>query len=234
MEAVPVSLPKFHKEMIGIWSQSYRGLDFSLAKRQAANTIYYNRKALQMAENLAAPLPLMALDFHTAQDTNCQTTVDYQILTSGSCHGMVVWITIQLNDEYLSTAPHTPKVHWTPAFLPFDPPLDLNEGEQLKFYLVRPAFDHWSWRVTTAMIDQKYSTFISQTLSSQTINKIYPNYQPSRSLQGDLVYDILACFNSFTSVQDIADKITKKHLDIGLSRTQLLHLITNLIKKYSR
>ncbi len=63
MEAVPVSLPDYYQKQIDIWSQPYLDLDFGLARRYAANTIYYNRSEMKTADYLAAPLPLMELDF---------------------------------------------------------------------------------------------------------------------------------------------------------------------------
>ncbi len=123
---------------------------------------------------------------------------------------MAGWFKMQLGDNWLSTAPHEAKTHWTPAFLPFDPPLDLQKGDSLKFYLSRPTAGQWTWRVTTATTDQKHSTFISQILSSQAIHRAYPK----RSSQGNLVYDILSCFDGLTSTQEIANKVAEKHLDM--------------------
>ena len=89
----------------------------------------------------------------------------------GLCHGMAGWFKIQLGDAWLSTAPHAPKVHWSPAFLPFDPPLNLCKGESFKFYLARFANRHWIWRVSTATTDQKHSTLISQGLSTHMFKR---------------------------------------------------------------
>ncbi len=77
MEAVPVSQPDFYAKQISIWSRSYFDLDCSLARKLAVNTVYFNRPALKKATYLAEQKSLLSLDFHTAQDVDCQTTVDY-------------------------------------------------------------------------------------------------------------------------------------------------------------
>lgn len=165
METVPVSQPNFYEKQINIWSQTYFGLNFSEARKLAVNTVYYNRAALKKAEYLSRPETLMSIDFYNAQDVICKTTVEFQMTQDGLCHGLAGWFNIQLGDEWLSTAPHAPKVHWSPAFLPLTSPLELNKGDSFKLYLARFMNSDWVWRVTTESSDQKHSTFISRALS---------------------------------------------------------------------
>lgn len=171
MDTVPVSLPVFYEKQINIWSQPYFGLDCSMARKLAVNTVYYNRAALKKAVYLAEPRLLMTVDFHTARDVNCKATVDFQMTKDGLCHGLVGWFRIQLGNEWISTAPHTPKVHWSPAFLPLTTPLDLRKGDSFKLYLARFVNSDWIWKVTTATNDQKQSTFISRALSSNPFQR---------------------------------------------------------------
>ena len=144
MEAVPVSLPDFYEKQIDAWSQPQRDLDFSLARRPAANTIYYDRAALKQAQYLADPLPLQHFDFYTAQKADCRASVEYTLTSAGTCHSLAGWFSMQLGDQWLSTAPHASKVHWSPAFLPLDSPLALQPGEWLKFQIVRSAYAYES------------------------------------------------------------------------------------------
>lgn len=234
MEAVPISLPDFYEERIGVWSQACFDLDLSLARRHATNTIYYDRKAIKQAIYLANPKPLLALDFQTAQDTTCRATVDYEITTAGVCHGFAGWFKIQVGETWLSTAPHAPAVHWRPAFLPLTSPITLSTGEWLKLYLTRPPYGHWSWRVTTPQTQQKQSTFIGQLLSPKAIRQANSAYQPACSAQGILVHDILASFDGQTPIKEIVSKIAKKHPDQSMSEAQLLRLVSDLAKQYGQ
>lgn len=166
MKAVPVSQPVFYDKQINIWSQNDFGLDYSLARRLAVNTVYYNRAALKKAVYLAEPKSLMTVDFYQAQVANCKATVEYHLTHDGFCHGLAGWFNIQLGNQWLSTAPHAPKVHWSPAFLPLQSPLELSKSDTFKLYLARFVNGDWIWQVTTTSSDQKHSTFISRTMSS--------------------------------------------------------------------
>ncbi|MEM7132594.1 MAG: class I SAM-dependent methyltransferase [Chloroflexota bacterium] len=231
MVAVPIALPKFYEEQIDIWSQSYFDLNVSPVRQYAANSIYYNRHIWKTATYLANPLPLTEFDFRTAQGASCEATVEYTLTDEGACHGLAGWFNIQIGNSWLSTAPNSPKVHWTPAFLPLDPPLDLCQGETLHFYLSRPAFGHWSWRVGSSMDKQMHSTFISQTLSGPLANN---RTHPIRSPHGEHVFDILACFDGKSSIQEIVAQVAAKHPKLKQSPTQLTQLVTELARQYSK
>ncbi len=161
MEAVPVCAPDLYEQEIEVWSKPHMQIDYSAARTFASQSVQYCRSGseLDKAEYLADPARLMSLDFHQAASTHCDATVTFTITKSGLCHGLVGWFQMQLGDVWVSTAPHEPPLHWAAAFLPLDPPIAVEAGEEMTFRLTRPTFGDWTWTVSTTTTQQQRSTF---------------------------------------------------------------------------
>ena len=204
MKAVPVALPELYDEEVAIWSRPHLGLDFSAARSRASNTVLYRAKAVAKAIYLAEPASLMTLDFYTATETHCDTKITVTLTTSGVCHGWAGWFDMQVGDEWLSTAPHAPRMHWTPVFLPLDPPIDVEAGQTMTLQLVRPPESEWNWIVETAATRQEHSTFLARPLSLDAIRKQANGYRPQRQTTGDVAHFVLDQIDGTRSIQQIA------------------------------
>ena len=144
MKAVPVSIPDFYQKNIACWSEKHLGIDPTVGRNYVSNSIHFAQKELGQARHLSQPAKLLAMDFYSCHDTNCDSKVINTITESGVCHGWVGWFTMQLQDIWLSTAPHKPHLHWSAAFLPLDPAVELHTGEEIELKLQRPTFGDWS------------------------------------------------------------------------------------------
>ena len=164
MEAAPVSLPDFYDRHIDIWSESYFGLDLSVARKHAANHIYFDRAAGKKATQLASPMPLGEFDFMAIKLAECQAKVEFSATDDAVCHGFVGWFKIRLGSEWLSTAPHEPSLHWRPAFLPLDPPMELASEHRLEFSLTRLSKGPWTWNAKSGSQNRTHSTFIGRQI----------------------------------------------------------------------
>ena len=128
MAATPVYIPDLYGKEIEAWTQPVSGLDFNSARQYSSNTVYYRQEELSKATYLAEAVTLLEMDFSTEQGIHCDVEQDYTITESSLCQGWVGWFEIQLLDEWLSSVPHEPKLHWSAAFLPLDPPINFMEG----------------------------------------------------------------------------------------------------------
>jgi hypothetical protein len=211
MEAVPVSAPELHQREVAAWSEPHAGLDFSAARSYAANAVCYDKERLAQARYLAAPAPLLELDFYAATDPSCHSETVCVINEAGLCHGWAGWFRMELGGEWLSTAPHAAPLHWSPAFLPLDPPLPVAAGERMSLRLERPVYGEWSWRVETAQARQQHSTFLATPLSPSKLKKAALNYRPQLTEEGRAWLFALSNFDGQTTAQELAAAVREKY-----------------------
>jgi predicted RNA methylase len=209
MKAVPVSAPELHHQRIGIWSDPHLGIDFTPVRAYAGNTVIFRSEALSGAIYLAEPQTVMDIDFREADGARCDAEVAFAITREGLCHGVAGWFDMRLGDQWLSTAPHAPPLHWSPALLPFDPPLRVQAGATMRCRLTRPPFGDWRWSVEGPE-SQKHSTVLSVPLSPSTIRKSSPDYRPRLNVRGELTAFILLYGTGSHSVKQIADQVARR------------------------
>jgi len=233
MEAVPVYVPELYQKEIACWSEPHMGIDHSAVRTYASQAIYYHKKELAKAQYLATPANLLALDFYHSNSTHCQTEVKYKITQSGLCHGWAGWFKMQLGETWLSTAPHEPPLHWSAAYLPLDPPLELTASEEVTFQLQRPPFGDWSWRVQTEITQQQHSTFFSVPMTLKTIKKASLDYQPQLTNKGKAALYVLSHSDGALSVQQLSSQIREDYPDLFPDLQRALKFVQGLITSYS-
>ena len=232
MEVAPVHAPELHEREIASWSKPSADLDLSRARRYASNAVYYPRDRLEHARYLSKPIDLLSLDMATAANTECKAEAAHTIDESGVCHGWAGWFRMRLGTEWLSTAPHEPPVHWSPAFLPVDPPLEVKQGDQLRFRLVRPAYGPWSWFVATGENEHRYSTLFAKPLPPDALSKLSPRYRPRISKQSEAAGFILAQVDGVQSVQEIAVVLSEEFPTLFDGGDEYLPFVRKTLRQY--
>ena len=87
MEVVPVSAPDYYEKHIDSWArfpehcrqEGLPEIDYSAVRPYAANSMAYDSAENIQAERLAAPAPLLELDFNTAQKAECDADIEVLI-----------------------------------------------------------------------------------------------------------------------------------------------------------
>jgi predicted RNA methylase len=233
MEAVPVCAPELYAEDVEVWSQPHMGIDHSIARKYVSQCIMYYRKELEKAKYLAEPIELFSLDFHQATDTNCAVTVEFTITESGLCHGITGWFKMQLGDNWLSTAPHEPSLHWSAAFLPLDPPLPVQVGEKITFTLKRPSFSDWNWSIATAETQQSHSTFFSMPLTLANVKKISVSHQPRKNAHGEAALYVLSHADGTVSVESLSDHLVQEYPKLFAHQQKAINFVQKIFSQYS-
>jgi hypothetical protein len=233
MEAVPVQAPELYEREISDWSKPCLDLDFSSARQHGSNAIYYDRDRLERAQYLSKPADLLCLDFAAATDTNCTAEAVYSIDETGVCHGWAGWFRMRLGDDWLSTAPHEPRVHWSPAFLPVDPPIEVKKDDQLRFRLVRPPFGPWSWFVKAGESEQRHCTLFARPLSADALSKNSPDYRPTVSREGEATRFVLSQIDGQRSVQDVAGLLSDHFPSRFGGFEESVAFVRKIVKQYS-
>jgi len=202
--AAPVSAPRLHEDMLGIWSTPHFGLDYSPLRRFASNQMFHERRRGFVPELLSEPQVLVAADFMLATKTDCDSQVSFVPKSDSVCSGVLAWIRIRLGDAWLGTGPLDLDVHWTPQFMPFDPPINMRVGEPVNFSLHRPAHGEWTWRLETGGEKRRHSTFLSQPLALNDMRKLAPDFIGKRNDRALAVQDVLSRMDGTTRSDTIA------------------------------
>jgi SAM-dependent methyltransferase len=203
----PLSAPELHDKYIGCWSRPSRDSDYSYARRFAANEIIWLDRDEAKFEQLGDEVVIAAADLMTDTSTDCQGKAGCRIQMNGLCHGLLGWIRIRLGNQWLSSHPAEPEVHWGPVMLPIDPPLPLQQGEEISLGLHRPVGGDWTWTVEATSGARRHSSFLSRTDGARQLQKIAPDYHPKLGSSGEDMLRILEMMQAGASNQEIAQAL---------------------------
>ncbi len=233
MEAVPVSAPAVHAAEIAAWSVHQHGIDLSPARVYAANTIFYRVDGLRNLAYLAEPLTLATLDFYRDDYRAVQAEVTYEITESGICHGWVGWFSMKLGERWLSTSPRAEALHWSPAFLPLDPPVAFEKGEQVSFVLSRAPFGDWTWKMRSGSTTQRHSTLLSAPMKAATLKRASLEYVPSLNPEGHALAHVLSQCNGSTTMEAIAGTLRDRYPERFHSPAEALRFVQGIVKRHA-
>ncbi len=230
----PVSAPEFYAKYIECWSEPNLGLDFSPARRFAANEMQWLRREEFRSDRLAPGAAVASVDLTTLTGADCYGEVQYRIDTPGLSHGLLGWIRIRLGDHWLSSDPDEPEVHWSPVLLPLDPPIPVQVGEEVQVSLHRPAKGDWTWAVTTTSGAQRHSNFLARADGLQRLRKMAPEYRPALSKRGESALRILEKMQAGWSNREIADYLVETEHESYASAEEALQRVQSLALNYAR
>ena len=232
--AAPVSARRLHEDILGAWSTPHFGLDYSPLRRFASNKMYSERRPGFAPELLSEPQILVATDLMLATKTDCDSQVAFIPGSDGLCAGVLAWIRIRLGDAWLGTGPLDPDVHWTPQFLPVDPPINARAGETLSFNLHRPAHGEWTWRLATGGETRRHSTFLSQPRSLSDMRKLAPDFVGKRNDRALAVQDVLGRMDGTMRSAAIATHLMQTYPRQFSDAAAALAFVREMARKYAQ
>ncbi len=204
MEAVLVEAPEVYATHVDGWSTLQQGIDLSAGRALAANTLFYGPSGLREATFLAEPASLLELDFRTATYDPLHAQVTFAVTRAGVAHGLAGWFRMRLDEAWLSTSPKAPALHWSPVFLPLDPPLRLEPGQSVSFMLDRQPGGEWNWRIRCDGQSRRHSTLLSHLLMPEALEKASPQFVPPPSDELRAAAFVLLQVDGVTDVTTIA------------------------------
>ena len=232
MEAVPVSASEYYEKNVGAWSRPLHQIDFTAVREFAANDLYFDQPKAMQSVFLAEPATILELDVMTADDAACRSRIEVKISKSGLCHGWLGWFQIRLGDQWLSTSPLKTQTHWSQVFLPLAQPVQVTAGEKISFELNRPEFGGWTWTVETDSTRQRQSSFLSEPLSPEALNRKSDDYTASLSVKGQAVQNILERLNGNETTSNIAEVIADLYPQLFPDQEYAKRFIIRLIESY--
>ena len=229
MKIVPVSAEEFYRDQIDSWSMDSLGFDFSDTRSYVTNNIFYVRQSTMSADFLSEPGDLMELDFITAESAECRNDVTTTITEDGLCHGLLGWFDIRLGSEWLSTSPKSEVTHWSQAFLPLDPPIEVRAGDSFRIGLKRPANGEWTWTVKYGEQAQRHSTFLAVPLSTRQIRKKSEIFVPDLDRKGEAVNQLLSRIDGKRSVSELITELLEAFPDVLQNEEEARKFVIQII-----
>ena len=233
MLVVPVSASEYYTKHIDCWRDPLQNVDYSLVRKFAANSIYYDKPKERESIFLSEPSEILELDFMQATEASCRSLTEVGISQNGIMHGWLGWFDARVGEEWLSTSPMEKQMHWSQVFLPLDEPLPVQRGQTVSLEINRPEFGEWSWIVEAGEKRQKQSTFLSEPFSPARIMKGSDSYRPTLTQIGNITQEVLQLFNGKLSTVDIVNIVLKEHSSFFSTHLQAEQFVKKLLEKYS-
>jgi SAM-dependent methyltransferase len=233
MSVVPVSASALFESEIACWSVPEHGVNLAPARPYAANTMVFRNHDMQEIRDLAEPVDVHPLDFRHSDYTALNADVRVTITESGVCHGWVGWFVMKLGDQCLSTSPRAKRTHWSSAFLPLDPPVTLEKGEQVEFRLTRAPFDEWVWRMTSRQGTQRHSTLFSMPMKASTLQKASVEHVPQLTREGHAVAHVLSRCDGVATTKEVARSLRQQFPDHYSTDGDALLFVQSVVKRHA-
>ncbi len=232
MDVVPVTAPALHTREVAGWSEAQHEVTLAPARPYAANTVHYRWDRHEVTY-LAEPQTVHRVNLAADQYTGLHANVEFQVATSGLCHGFAGWFTMRLGERWVSTAPHADAMHWSPAFLPLDPPIAVEKGDTITCQFDRPPYGEWTWRVTSPAGSQRHSTLLSAPIKASTLKKAALDYAPVLNPEGEALAFILAQCSGQVPITEIVRELQARWPKRYGSEDDALRAVQSCVKRYA-
>ncbi len=241
MEVVPVTAPAYYDKHVASWGdfprvcneQGLPELDYSALRAYAANYMRHDSAKHMQAQRLAEPVAVLELDFNTATKAACDSQVEVTVQRNGVCHGWMGWFQMRLVDEWLSTDGESCKTHWNQVFMPLAQPLPVVKGDRLGFSLKRPERGEWSWSTRLGDQHQRQSSFLSQPVRLEDMQKKTLHYHPALGTKGEAALWLLGRMNGESTVEHLASELQEQRRALFKEHTEALRFVQDLVERFS-
>ena len=232
----PVEAADLYEDKVNRWQRVTHGVDLAPIRDLAVNAMY--PATLQPSHLLALPAPVCTLDFHTVTGLHLGGRVEMQAARAGTLHGVCGGIATTLADRVdIGNLPGDPGTsNFAHAFLPIETPVAVAEGDGLEIQVDSYDGEELRWIVTITAARSgatrrfTHSTFLSRTLSRETLRKRDPNYRPALGVRAQIERDLLNHIDGTRTVADLEQWLAGHGRD-RLARERLAEVLTTTIER---
>ena len=218
------------------WRRVVHDVNLEPVRDLAVNTLHAAR--LSPEHLLAPPVPFCRIDFADATSLHLGGRVEFRAARAGTLHGLCGGIVTTLADRLeISNLPGDPGTsNFAHAFLPIDVPVTVAAGDALEIQVDSYDGDELRWMVDLTRSDSgatrrfMQSTFLSRTVSRETLRKRDPGYLPSLSERGRLERDLLDRMDGTRSVRELEEWLGGRS-DTAFSRQRLAEVLVTTIAR---
>jgi predicted RNA methylase len=233
MKVMPVDLQDYYDKHIGCWKSPIGKVDHSSMHRFAVNNIYYDTFEAKTFRKLAHETTLCDLDFYEASEAACDAVVEITVTESGRLHGFLGWFDMLFQGEWLSTGPEARATHWSQAFLPIDPVVQVTEGDHVTLKLKRPENGEWSWVFEHNGIRHQHSTFLSRPFKPSDLERKSDRFQPALNREGQASKFLLERFDGLQTQSELAAELSEHFPELFSDEAAALRFVTKQVEHFS-
>ena len=233
IDVMPVASPKMIRRHLDCWAEPHLGLDLSPARRYATNAIVFRDAGLHGAEPLGETTELFTTDLETMAYRKLNVTAELRVVEAGMCDGIAAWLRMKLGDEWLSTGPFDPAVHWSASFVPVDPAVAVKEGDTIEFRLLRPPYGDWVWRLRCGDEMRQGSTMFGKPLSTAIANS-RDEASPKATERARAVSAVISALDGTRTVAAITEQIRQQFPDLFATEQRVENFVRQMIRTHSR
>lgn len=238
-----VEAPDAYRRNVDCWSRHDLGFDLTSVRQLAANT--WSRERVEQSAMLTDRLQVAVLDYATINSPDLDASCELSVRRKGTAHGLCVWFDTELTEgEGFSNAPDRPEAIYGNAFLPFEQPVALQEGDSVHVHLraVLAGGDYvWGWstgfeRRGAAAVRYRQSSVLGVPLTAAQLERSGPGFVPTLSRQGEsqkLALELMGG-ESTLSLGEIAARVQQDFPEEFSNESDGLAFVVRLAQKYSR
>ena len=235
LRVAPADALDVYDAKVTTWQRTVHGVSLALVRDLAVNSLHAAR--LQKDQLLAEPETICTVDFATAATLHLTGQVRMRATRPGTLHGLCGGIFTTLADRIeISNLPGDPGTsNFAHAFLPIDTPVKVMPGDPVDVQIDSFDGDELRWVVTvtpSAGHSRRFtqSTFLSRTLTHETLRKHDPSYRPALSVRGQMERDLLAQIDGARTLGELREWFLA-HGGAQLTQPRLEELLAATIER---
>lgn len=234
---------EIYETNISRYLEDHFGINISSAKRLLTNRIL--SPEMKDVRVVSAPRKFAELDYTTLEETSFGGKMEWTIEKSGVLHGLLTWFVSDLGyGLQVTNGPDNPDAIYGRHFIPFDEPLEVEQGERLEA-VVTANYDGqsyiWSWQTALFSADSEtpkkrfsQATSFANYIPPGEMLKQSEYFRPEPNENAEINLVFLQMLNGENLLGDIADALLEKFPDKFKNFDEALSSAANLAKSYSR
>lgn len=236
-----VRSPKDYRLCMRPWGKNNYGLDLSMGREYAVNSL--KRTHLTKRAMMSEATDLVVLDYRTITSPHLDSTLELIATKTGIAHGMLKWFDAEIAEGLgYSNGPGHRELVYGQNFLPFPIPVRVREGDIIRARirgLYKDGDYIWSWN--TEVIDGasgetrhsfKQSTFKGHVHAPKDLEPFSRDHVPFADPMIAVDRDCLNLASEGRSVAQIVDALMVNHAAQFTTEREALDRVTRLLRRY--
>ena len=232
----PTEAGDLYDSKVDTWRRVVHDVNLEPARELAVNSLHPARLTPQHL--LAPPTPICDVDFARATGLHLAGHVRVTAVRAGTLHGVCGGIVTTLADRIeISNLPGDQGTsNFAHAFLPIDAPVAVAAGDEIEIQVDSYDGDELRWIVTVTAAASgatrrfTHATFLSRTLSRESLRKRDPHYRPSLRARSRIERDLLNQIDGTRSVGELEQWLLA-HGGQALTPRRLAELLASTIER---
>jgi SAM-dependent methyltransferase len=226
----PWTAQLLHQDHVARWKEPLSGFDYRVAARCASNSIIWpSREDLADTAALSEGACLVDLDLTATHAVECDAEATIPVREPGHCHGLLAWLRLRIGERWISAHPGEAAIHWSPALLPLDPPLEVRPGDSMGVSLRHARAGDWTWSASIGSQSRRHSTFLARLESPSELARAAPQWSGHLGPAGERTVAALQMLGQGRTALEVALELGER---FGIDSTIAQREVARLAIKY--